>query len=198
LGSRRDTSTIAEQLNTVGTITSDMAFLVIKGRTRVERRGGAILALRFRVFAIKDYAGSLGASLDNISRLLEKLDPDANQTKQVGTLRARVADLQTKCDEAASHIEPWADDSKSISADKKDQYDAQFAWLAPLISDSWGLSPEIQKLADDVLKRAEEVKQKREHQYRLVNRLSIGLFTVGWGLGLAAKLYGVNNVAEEA
>jgi hypothetical protein len=43
--SRRDTSTIAEQLNTVGTITSDMAFLVIKGRTRAERRGGAILAL---------------------------------------------------------------------------------------------------------------------------------------------------------
>jgi hypothetical protein len=108
--SRRDMIMIAEQLNTVGTITADMAFSVIKGRTRAERRSGAILALRFCVFAIKDYTGSLGASLDNISRLLEKLVLDANLTEQVGELRSSVADLQTKCDEAANHIEPWAQD----------------------------------------------------------------------------------------
>jgi hypothetical protein len=197
---RRDISTIAGQLNTIGIITADMAFSVIKGKTAADERTGAILAFRFRVFAIKDYAASQGAFLDNISRLMAKLDPDATQAKHVAELRTRLLDLQKKCDEAAAHLNPWEVDRKTIRTNGKQasKIGAEYAWVMPLIGRSGDLDPDIQKVADDVLKLAEAAKRQREREYRLVNWLSIGLFTVGWGLGLAAKTYRVDGASEES
>jgi hypothetical protein len=193
---RRDVSAIGEQLNTVGTIASDIASTVLGGRTEIDRQQNSVLALRFRVFATRDYAGTLAASVDNISHLLEKLDPKTAQNTRLTQLRAKTTNLRNRCEEEMNHLEPWAIDAKhpktALEMSRLNQE------LMPLIIDSVDVSQDIQKLAEDVLKRAEEAKKKQERRYRIVNWLSVGFFTAGWGLGLIAKLCGVDGVSAES
>lgn len=190
---RRDTSALAEQLNVVGIIAINIAGSVMKGRTPEEREGQVLFTLRLRAFAVKTYAGSLEESIDNASRLLGKLDAEAGQAKTASELKTRTVELQKRCDDAADHLRPWAVDPKHLRTER--ELDTLFAnQLVPLISDSYTLSGDIQKLAQDVLKRAQQAKERLERRYRWINWLSIGLFTGGWGLGLVAKLYGVDGV----
>jgi hypothetical protein len=190
---RRDSTAISGQLNTLGVISSDL-YATINGKTPARNRFFEAFSLRFRAFGIADYAGAQAATLDNVVRLWDQFGEDAAQSKRIGDLKNEILEFQKKCKEKAFGISPWEIETKSPRL--ADEAIGGFP-ITQIIEKSTDLSDELEKLTNDVLRQAEEAKRERGRDYKIVSWLSTGLFTLGWGLGLIAKLYGVEDAGQE-
>jgi len=194
--SRRDTSALANQLNDIGTSLANISNIVLPGAAAkdAEKASALVQSLRFRAFFLKNYSASLISYLDNIDHLSERIAVDKSESKQPEKLRSQVTQLQTDCEAAIDHLSPWFDEYKTES----DVFDKAFGkFVLPLITRSGELSDEIHKLGDDVLARANKLRREKESWFRLVSWLSIGLFAVGWALGVTAKLFGLEDAAPQ-
>jgi hypothetical protein len=197
--SRRDTSAVANQLNDIGTSLADISNIVLPGAAGAvgaypDKASALVQGLRFRAYFLKNYSASLISYLDNIDQLSERITVDRSETKQSEELRNQVTQFQTDCETAIDHLQPWLDEYKTES----DVFDKAFAKVVmPLIPRTGQLSDKIHKLGDDVLARANKIRREEESWFRLVSWLSIGLFAVGWALGVTAKLFGLEDATPQ-
>src|SRR5262249_8677117 len=69
--------------------------------------------------------------------------------------------------------------------------------IAPLLSETERASDDTRQLARDVLAEAAKERKARETIVSATTWLSYILYTLGWGLGLAGRLYGVSGAPNE-
>ena len=60
------------------------------------------------------------------------------------------------------------------------------------------LSSDSERLASQVLKHAQEVKERRERYYKVSNWASYALYGLGWAIGLLARIFSGETVAQDS
>lgn len=127
---------------------------------------------------------SLTTSLDNISRLIEKIPHQEASKSEVEKLQKELQELRDHrtAFELAFNREPSMD----------------LVWkLGALLVSTQKLSDEIRDLARDVLENAEKARVRRERVVSITTWASYALYTLGWGLGLLGRIYGVETGGEQ-
>jgi hypothetical protein len=124
---------------------------------------------------------SLAVSLGNISSLMEKVPGQRDNEARYEDLNKELTNLREQHD---------------VLAQLFVRQPMDIVWkIAPLLNDTQKASDETRALAKDVLATASEARKKREKMMNFVTWLSYVLYTLGWGLGFAGRLYGVNDLS---
>jgi hypothetical protein len=66
-----------------------------------------------------------------------------------------------------------------------------------LASSLFNFKADVDEFSSEVFDQAEIIRQKNERLSRWAWRISATLFTIGWGLGLVGKIYGLDGVGGE-
>jgi hypothetical protein len=123
----------------------------------------------------------LSASLDNTSRLLQRLPNNQRDTAQLKDFRQRLDKLRE------AHDAPPADlDNPSHISEQ------EISRQLKIGSDLGRLSTQVRIFERQVLEQAERLAEKEEQKYNLYTLLSYGFFSLGWGLALMGKIFDVN------
>jgi hypothetical protein len=126
---------------------------------------------------------SLAVSLDNISQLLEKVPGQRQNEKKHKEIEDRLRDLR---EQREALLMVFTREPMSI------------LWkIAPLLNETQMASDGARQLAKDVLTEAAKERKQRETLLGVCTWMSYILYTLGWGLGLAGRVYGVGDVATE-
>jgi hypothetical protein len=68
------------------------------------------------------------------------------------------------------------------------------ATMDALVAKAIKLQDDSNRWSNSILHKAEEVRRTNSRNSTYAGWISTGLYTVGWGLGLAGRLYGVGDV----
>jgi hypothetical protein len=126
---------------------------------------------------------SLAVSLDNISQLLEKVPGQHQNEQKHKEIEDRLRDLR---EQREALLTVFTREPMNI------------LWkIAPLLNETQKASDDARQLAKDVLAEAARERKQRERILDISTWMSYILYTLGWGLGLAGRVYGVSDVATE-
>jgi hypothetical protein len=122
-------------------------------------------------------------SLDNIAQLLEKVPGQRENEKKQRELEDRLRDLR---EQREALVMVFTREPMSI------------IWkIAPLLNETQKASEDTRQLAKDVLAEATKERKAREKVVNATTWGSYVLYTLGWGLGLAGRVYGVGGTEGE-
>jgi hypothetical protein len=140
-----------------------------------------------RAFAVMtDVANYAEASVQTSSRLLNSLPGKVEEEQKLASLRERLYSDHTKMQ--FKHVSLL--DSRIINEGTKNKVVVPndiLDEMSKLMVDS----DEATRIGDQLLLRAEEMKDKTAKRYRIASIASNWLYTLGWGLGLIGRIYGV-------
>lgn len=123
---------------------------------------------------------SLAVSLDNISQLLEKVPGQQQNEKKHKEIEDRLRDLR---EQREALLTIFTREPMSI------------LWkIAPLLNETEKASDDTRQLAKDVLAEAAKERKQREKIVNVTTWTSYVLYILGWGLGLAGRVYGVGGI----
>ena len=126
------------------------------------------------------------AWLINSEQLLHKLPMQVQEEDH-----AELESLKTK----RKNIEAQFGDVMSAGSGKPQKTAAELSKLAnDILRDSFDIGQRTSILSDKVLQRAREIEATTEHRYELATWASYILYAIGWGLGLAGRLVGVEAI----
>jgi hypothetical protein len=129
---------------------------------------------------INEVHESLDVSLGNISQLLEKVPGQQQNEKKHKEIEDRLRDLR---EQREALLMIFTREPMSI------------LWkIAPLLSETQKASDDTRQFAKDVLAEATKERKQRERVVNATTWTSYVLYTLGWGLGLAGRVYGVDGV----
>ena len=128
---------------------------------------------------INEVHESLGVSLDNISKLVEKVPGQKQSIQKVEEIKKRLQELRDQHDVL---VQIFTREPMGV------------IWkLAPLLSETQKTSDDTRLLARQVLATAVTARKQREEVVGVATWASYVLYTLGWSLGLAGRLYGVDD-----
>lgn len=142
--------------------------------------GDMVERLHSSLEIINEVHESLAVSLDNISQLLEKVPGQQQSEKKHKELEERLKDLREQRD---ALLLIFGREPMSI------------LWkIAPLLNETQKASDDTRQLAKDVLAEATKKRKAREKIVNTTTWASYVLYTLGWGLGLAGRVYGAGDL----
>jgi hypothetical protein len=125
---------------------------------------------------INEVHDCLTVSLDNIMQLLEKAPGQRENEKKYKELEDRLRDLR---EQREALVMVFTREPMSV------------LWkIAPLLNETQKASDDTRQLARDVLAEAAKERKSRETIVNAATWASYVLYTLGWGLGLAGRVYG--------
>jgi hypothetical protein len=138
----------------------------------------------------------LGQSLETITPLAQKLPKDEERDTELVEcmkLLAQTRDDYLKTETVLKDILTRAQSSKR-DLTKEDEQRASSA-AGAYIAVEQQAAVRIAALESGVLSEAPKYREEQEHRYAWWNKASYYLYSLGWGLGLVGKVYGVEGVA---
>ena len=128
---------------------------------------------------------NLSAELDSIVWLLHSVPHDEKVDKEVYDLIAKERKL------ASDSLFPIAPPPKGPIVRDKAAEAAEQAHQTKVSMDAMLLDSQVQDLGTSVLLRAQEALEREERRYRITVYASYILYPVGWLIGLAGTMFGV-------
>jgi hypothetical protein len=119
--------------------------------------------------------------VSQINRLLERLPYDEATASRFNTLKQRLVQHHQDYEKLIG--------STSYAVDK-DPEKAKIREQIALVEKWADTGIALQKLNQDVLSEAEQLRIKAEHRYKIFRWISYGVYTLGWGLALVGRLFG--------
>ena len=140
----------------------------------------------------------LGQSLATITPLAQKLPKDEKRDAELvecTKLVAQTRDDYLTAENVLKDVLTRAQSSKSdlTKADEQRAESVAGAYVAV----EQQAAVRIAALESGVLSEAPKYREEQEHRYAWWNKASYWLYSLGWGLGLIGKIYGVDGVAGE-
>ena len=140
----------------------------------------------------------LGQSLATITPLAQKLPKDEKRDAELvecTKLVAQTRDDYLTAENVLKDVLTRAQSSKSdlTKADEQRAESVAGAYVAV----EQQAAVRIAALESGVLSAAPKYREEQEHRYAWWNKASYWLYSLGWGLGLIGKIYGVDGVAGE-
>jgi hypothetical protein len=136
-----------------------------------------------------DIGKTVQDDIDDVSGLQFSLHRLLNAIPQLKSSAIEYLDKQYERNTEAYAV--WL--SSGVALDEKWDQQKQQDALRALLFEEMGLSyarSVLQSSMENILKKAEMAKAKAEEKYKWATWLSYGAYTLGWGLGLAGRLYG--------
>jgi hypothetical protein len=123
---------------------------------------------------------SIAMAFENIRRLIEKLHGRKKEEEQLAALEKRL--------EAAR-------EEHDVLALKFGREPMSVLWaIAPLLNETEAISEDTRQLAKDLLGAAATERKHRETVYGVSTWASYLLYTLGWSLGLAGRIFGISDL----
>jgi hypothetical protein len=161
-----------------------------RGATREMLLGFA----REDVSAAEETEENLLSALDNITRLLDKLPPEADTRASLETIKRNMETSRTRHKDFITFIN---NDGVITNEDSANQ-DRIAADMGRLMEgqtlENFGLYQDALDLAKVVLDKAQMVSKKKESLFNFYSWVSYCLYVIGWGVGLAAHIGGLERV----
>jgi hypothetical protein len=143
-----------------------------------------LLPLYNRVFAQMAY------ELDQLSTLVKAL-PDAKaQAAEIEKVKLRLSGVETNFHELPTITKQDLHDKR-----KQAQVDDSMLKYFEFSLNFMDFIRGNQKLFQDILRKAEDDRNFAERWYNKFTDASYALFSIGWGMGLLGKLYGIKGLA---
>ncbi len=138
----------------------------------------------------------LGQSLETITPLAQKLPKDEKRDAELvecTKLLAQTRDDYLNALTALKGVLTRAQSSKRDLTKADEQLAESVAGAYIAVERQAALR--IAALESDVLSEAPKYREEEEHRYAWWNKASYWLYSLGWGLGLIGKIYGVDGAA---
>jgi hypothetical protein len=141
---------------------------------------------------IPRWLGEVAFNLDQLSVLATKL-------KNHDTLNARLDREQKRIEQLRDYYDKMPSMTPAEIMDRKNEEQIVKAWseLEPAFNTFREFAKEYSALQTDIIREAREEKESAERWYTRCTWASYILYSIGWGLGLVGKIYGVGAAAGE-
>lgn len=134
--------------------------------------------------------------IKNLTRLIQKLPHDESQQKQVDSLLARCAAIKTQAEavpkEADAFIKKYRtsmEEDESPPPGAMARMNALLKQLQAFQNDSATFGTSVQNVTDSVLANAHQIEEKSDHQYSWATVASYMLYSLGWILAFAGRVF---------
>jgi hypothetical protein len=140
--------------------------------------------------------GDLDAQLAALSILVERLPKPEVAQKKIATLHELHDLLVLKMATISIFADPddLSSDPKEAAKQKYVSINNAFDQIQGLLNKLHTYASVSQDLLDSKLKEAKDLRETNKSKSKIADKISVGLYTLGWGLGLAGRLYGGGDV----